>query len=219
MNRGFEKEFLSNIAVNSLKSLIFQLYVDISAVKSEEINNFWKICKKFLTLCMVIITLCLVCFTRIKANFRWKRTNIMIRQQKIALTVLIVSLLGLFLGITITLMKHYVPGFPKGTVAFGGFILSLGVFLFISRLLKKNKGEVVSDERDMLIEKNAYLAGFGAVYLLVILVSYLPMAIAPEAKIPAKWFPFLLPIAVLCQCFVMSLATLIQYGRGGKGNE
>ena len=143
----------------------------------------------------------------------------MIRQQKIAVTVLVVSVLGLFLGIAITLMKHYVPGFPKGTIAFGGFILSLGVFVFISRIIKKKKGEVVSDERDKLIEKNSYLAGFGAVYLLVILVSYLPMGIAPEAKIPTKWFPGLLPLAVLCQCFAMSLATLIQYGRGGKENE
>lgn len=141
------------------------------------------------------------------------------RQQKIAVIVLIVSLLGLLLGITLTLMKHYVPGFPKGAVAFGGFILSLGVFLFMSRILKKKKGEVVSDERDKLIEKNAYLAGFGAVYLLVILVSYVPIGVAPEAKIPTKWFPFLLPLAVLCQCLAMSLATLIQYGRGGKGEK
>jgi len=143
----------------------------------------------------------------------------MIRQQKIAVTVLIVSLLALFLGITLTLMKHYIPGFPQGAVAFGGFILSIGVFLIISRILKKKKGEVVSDERDKQIEKNAYLAGFGAVYLLVILVSYLPIGIAPEAKIPTQWFPYLFPIAVLCQCLAMSLAPLIQYGRGGKGDN
>jgi membrane protease YdiL (CAAX protease family) len=139
------------------------------------------------------------------------------RQQKIAIFVLVVSLIGIFLGITITLMKHYVPGFPKGSIALGGFILSLGVFLIISRILKKKKGEVVSDERDKQIEKNTYLAGFGAVYLLVILVSYLPIGIAPEGKIPTQWFPFLLPIAVLCQCLAMSISTLIQYGRGAKG--
>jgi len=141
------------------------------------------------------------------------------RQQKIAITVLIVSLLGMFLGITITLMKHYVPGFPKGTVAFGGFFLALGVFVLISRFIKKDKAAVTFDERDKLIEKNAYLAGFGAVYLLVILVSYLPIGIAPEAKIPTQWFPYLFPLAVLCQCFAMSLATLIQYGRAGKGEK
>jgi hypothetical protein len=141
------------------------------------------------------------------------------RQQKIAIIVLIVSLLGIFLGITITLMKHYIPDFPKGTIAVGGFILSIGVFLVISRILKKRKGEVVSDERDEQIEKNAYLAGFGAVYLLVILVSYLPIGIAPEAEISTQWFPFLFPLAVLCQCLAMSISTLIQYGRGSKDVE
>ena len=141
------------------------------------------------------------------------------RQQKIAIIVITVSLLGMFLGITITLMEHYVPDFPKGIIAFGGFILSLVLFLFISRILKKKKGEVVSDERDKQIEKNAYLAGFGTVYLLVILVSYLPIAVAPEAKIPTKWFPYLFPVAVLCQCLVMSISTLIQYGREPKGEK
>ena len=141
------------------------------------------------------------------------------RQQKIAIFALVVSLLGLFLAITIALMKHYVQEFPKGAIAFGGFILSLGVFLILSRILKKKKGEVVSDERDKKIETNAYLAGFGAVYLLMIVVSYLPIGIAPEAKIPTQWFPFLFPIAVLFQCLAMSISALVQYGKGGKTNE
>ena len=142
----------------------------------------------------------------------------MIRQQKIALTVLVVSLLGLFLGCAVILMRRFVPGFPKAAIAFGGAILAFGVIVFISRF-KKDKGAVTFDERDKLIEKNAHLAGFGAVYLLVILVSYVPIGIAPEAKIPTKWFPILLPLAVVCQCFAMSLATLIQYGRRDKKNE
>ena len=142
----------------------------------------------------------------------------MIRQQKLAVTVLTVSLVGLFLGITIILMRRFIPDFLKTAFAFGSLILAFGVILFISRF-KKDKGAVIFDERDKLIAKNARLAGFGAVYLLVILVSYLPIGIAPKAEIPTKWFPFLLPLAVLCQCFAMSLATLIQYGRGGKDGQ
>jgi hypothetical protein len=129
-----------------------------------------------------------------------------------------VSLLGLSLGTTVILMRRLVPDLPKTAVAFGGVTLAFGVIVFISRF-KKDKGAVTFDERDKLIEKNAHLAGFGAVYLLVILVSYSPIGIAPEAKIPTKWFPFLLPLAVLCQCFAMSLATLIQYDRAGKGEK
>jgi len=143
----------------------------------------------------------------------------MSRQQKEAIFVLVVSLLGLFLGIILTLMKHYVPGFPKWIITLGGFIFSIGVILIISRLLKKKKGEVVSDERDKQIEKNAYIAGFGAVYLLVIGVSYLPISIAPEATISTQWFPFLFPIAVLFQYLAMSISTLIQYGREPKGEK
>ena len=141
------------------------------------------------------------------------------RQQKIALSVLIVSFFAMFLGIILTLMKHYVPDFPKKDIAFPGFILACGVFVLISRFIKKDKGAVTFDERDKMIEKNAHLAGFGAVYLLVILVSYLPVGIAPEAKIPTQWFPYLFPIAVICQYFTQSLATLVQYGWGIKGEQ
>jgi len=108
-------------------------------------------------------------------------------------------------------MRRFVAGVPKIAIAFPGAILACGVIVLISRF-KKDKGAVAFDERDKLIEKNAYLAGFGTVYLLVILVSYVPLAIAPEARIPTTWFPFLLPSAVLCQGFAMSLAILIQYG-------
>jgi len=140
------------------------------------------------------------------------------RWQKIAVTVLVVSLLGLFLGIIVILMRHFIPGFPKTAVAFGSIILAFGVIVFVSRF-KKDNGAVTFDERDKLIERNARLAGFGAVYLIVILISYIPIGIAPEAKIPTKWFPFLLPLAVLCQCFAQSLTTLIQYGRVSKENK
>jgi len=141
------------------------------------------------------------------------------RQQKIALTVLIISLLAMFLGVTLILMKHYVPDFPKKYIAFLSFILACGVLVFISRFIKKDECAVTFDERDKMIEKNAHLAGFSVVYLLVILVSYLPVGLAPEAKIPTQWFPYLFPIAVICQYFTQSLTTLIQYGRGPKGEK
>jgi len=115
-------------------------------------------------------------------------------------------------------MQRYVPGFPKIAVAFAGAILACGVIVLISRF-KKDKGAVTFDKRDKLIEKNAHLAGFGAVYLFVILISMIPPAIDPQAKIPTTWFPGLLIGAVLCQAFAQSLSTLIQYGWGGKDGE
>ncbi len=142
----------------------------------------------------------------------------MIRQQKIAVSVLVVSLLGLLLGITVILMRRFIPDFPKGAVAFGGLILALGVIVFISRF-KRDKGTVTFDERDKLIEKNANLAGFGAVYLLVILVSYLPIGIAPEAKIPTKWFPFFAAVGCALSMFCTIIGNSHSIRPGGKDGE
>jgi hypothetical protein len=83
--------------------------------------------------------------------------------------------------------------------------------------MKPDKGPVTFDERDKLIEKNANLAGFGAVYLYIILMSFLPIGILGEkASIPVIWCPGLLIGAGFCQAFAQSIATLIQYGWRNK---
>ena len=141
------------------------------------------------------------------------------RAQKISWSIVITMSLGLILAVTAFVILYPKFGMSGafrigfGLLAIGG-LGGLSVFIF-----KKDKGKVTRDERDELIEKNSFYVGLGAVYLLVILVSYLPIGIAPEAQIPTKWFPFLLPAAVLCQAFAQSIAILIQYGWGGKNGE
>ena len=138
------------------------------------------------------------------------------RAQKISWSIVVTMSLGLIIAVTASVILYPKFGMPTtfrvsfGLLAIGG-LGGLSVFIF-----KKDKGKVTRDERDELIEKNAFYVGLGAVYLLVILVSYLPIGIAPKAQIPAKWFPFLLPSAVLCQAFAQSIAILIQYGWGEK---
>lgn len=118
--------------------------------------------------------------------------------------------------VAIAVVIHYLKiGSPKPLVALAAAAIGVGLFLTFF-IFKKDKSKVTFDERDKLIDRNAQLAGFGAVYLLVILVSYVPLAIAPEAKIPTTWFPFLLPVAGLCQAFAIFIAILVQYGRGGQ---
>lgn len=95
-----------------------------------------------------------------------------------------------------------------------------GAGALVALRIKPDKGAVTSDERDKQIEKNAYLAGFGAVYLFVIVVSFAPIAILGEdGSIPTTWMPGLLVGAALCQAYAMSVATLVQYGRGGNSHE
>ena len=141
------------------------------------------------------------------------------RIQKISLTLVITISLGLLVGI---------GGFAAGIFHFASskFVLLIPVVIagsggIISIIcFKKDKGPVTSDERDKLIEKNAHLAGFGAVYLYVILMSFLPIGIlGEEASIPVTWCPVLLIGAGFCQAFAQSIAFLIQYGWRDKGEE
>jgi hypothetical protein len=138
------------------------------------------------------------------------------RAQRISLTLVITFLLGLFLGITAIVMRRFGVGVWKIALAFAVAIAGSGGIISLV-FFRKDKDAITHDERDKLIEKNAHLAGFGAVYLYVILVSFLPIGIlGEEASIPVTWCPGLLIGAGFCQVFAQSLAILIQYGWGGE---
>jgi hypothetical protein len=135
------------------------------------------------------------------------------REQKIATATLVTSLLGMSVLITAVLLRRFIESVPKIVIILPSAVLAVAFLVLIGRF-KHDKGAVKFDERDRQIQKNASLAGFAAVFLLVILVSYMPFAVAPDAKIPTEWFAGLLPVAALCYGFATSLSTLIQYGRG-----
>ena len=139
------------------------------------------------------------------------------RVQKISLTLVITFSLGLLIEIIVILIQLFGAGVPKFAYIFPVYVAGSGGIIWL--FFKKDKGPITSDERDKQIEKNAHLAGFGAVYLLVILVSIVPPMIDPEAKIPTTWFPVLLISAGFCQAYAQSIAILIQYGWKGKDNE
>jgi len=141
------------------------------------------------------------------------------REQKFAWLFLVCAATGLFASVIAVFLlypKFGMPGALKGFYMMAISGLSGPIILLLSR---KEKIKEISDERDKQICKNADLAGFGAVYLLIIFVSIVPVAIAPQSAIPTQWFPFLFLSAIFCQIFARSLAILIQYGRGGNQNE
>jgi hypothetical protein len=138
------------------------------------------------------------------------------RAQKISLTLVITFSLGLLLGIAAIVMRRFDVGVWKIALAFAVAIAGSGGIISLI-FFRKDNGAITHDERDKLIEKNAHLAGFGAVYLYVILISFLPIGIlGEEASIPVTWCPGLLIGAGFCQAFAQSIAILIQYGWGGK---
>ncbi|MGA2915398.1 MAG: DUF2178 domain-containing protein [Sedimentisphaerales bacterium] len=93
---------------------------------------------------------------------------------------------------------------------------AMGAGVFIAFCTKPDKGNVTVDERDRLIEKNAQLAGFGVVWLIVILAFILFFAIAPNAKISSREAILLFAAIVLGYPYVMFISILIQYGRETK---
>jgi hypothetical protein len=114
------------------------------------------------------------------------------------------------------LSRHYGLRLPN-FLLFAPAAVVQGLGVLVCLRVKPDKGVVMSDERDKLIEKNAYMAGFGAVYLFVIVASFAPIAIFGEkGSFPVTWCPALLIGAGFCQAYAMSVATLIQYGRGGN---
>ena len=139
------------------------------------------------------------------------------RAQKISLTLVVTFSLGLLIEIIVILIRLFGTGVPKIAYIFPVYVAGSGGI--ISLFFKKDKGPVIFDERDELIKKNASLAGFGAVYLFLILVSIIPPMVAPEAGIPTTWFPALLISAAFCQAYAQSIAILIQYGWIGKGEK
>ncbi len=139
------------------------------------------------------------------------------RVQKISLTLAVTLSLGLILELIVIVIGLFDTDIRKIAYVFPGFVAGSGGI--ISLFFKKDKGPVTSDERDKLIEKNANFAGFGAVYLLLILVSIVPPMINPQAKIPTTWFPWLLVSAAFCQAYAQSIAILIQYGWTNKGEK
>jgi len=141
------------------------------------------------------------------------------RAQKISLTLVITFSLGLFLGIAAIVMRRFDVGVWKITLAFAVAVAGSGGIISLI-FFRKDKGAITHDERDKQIEKNAHLAGFGAVYLYVTVMSFLPIGILGEkASIPVTWCPGLLIGAAFCQVYAQSIAILIQYGWRAKDNE
>jgi len=139
--------------------------------------------------------------------------------QKIAWVFVVSTSAALIVSLATVGILYYYAGMPKALAGFS-FMGIAGLGGLAPLLIRKDAGPVAVDERDKQIEKNANLAGFGAVYLFIILVSFAPIAILGEkASIPVTWLPGLLVGAGLCQAYAFFVAILVQYGRGTKDEQ
>ncbi len=138
------------------------------------------------------------------------------REQKRAWAIVTSMSLAALLGVAALVSWHL--GFASATIVFvvaAAVVQGTGVLVCLR--IRPDKGAVISDERDKQIEKNAHLAGFGAVYLFVIVASFGPIAIFGEkGSLPVTWCPALLIGAGFCQAYAMCVAILVQYGRSNR---
>jgi len=140
------------------------------------------------------------------------------REQKRAWAVVIGMSLAAVLCVAAFVVHRLGVAAPKPLLILAAVAQGTGAVVCLR--VKPDKGTVTSDERDKQIMKNANLAGFGTVYLFIIVASFAPIAIFGEkALMPVTWCPYLLGGACLCQAYAMFVAILIQYGRMPKGEE
>jgi uncharacterized membrane-anchored protein len=95
---------------------------------------------------------------------------------------------------------------------------SIGGAVFVH--LKRRTPEVDSDERDRYIKKNAILVSFISLWILLFASSLIPGFIAGDmGSIPVDLLPIINVGIFFVALLVYSVAVLVQYGWGAKGEQ
>ncbi|MHC5076105.1 MAG: hypothetical protein ACYTFM_06725 [Planctomycetota bacterium] len=105
--------------------------------------------------------------------------------------------------------------------------ISIIGFLFLSitactmalshHFFKKEEGQVNFDERDAIIEKKAHFIGYCTLWCIFIAVCTIP--VFAVSSIPTIALPVVLAVTLLSVKIVESIAVLVQYGWGSKGEK
>ena len=97
--------------------------------------------------------------------------------------------------------------------------LSWLLILFFNRIWKR-KTKIGFDERDKMILIRSVLAGYVVLWLYFIAACiYVWLSAAPERSISVNVMPIVIVEGIAVFILVQSVTTLIQYGRGAKGEK
>ena len=147
------------------------------------------------------------------------RRNRMNRMQKMAWWIVAWISVAMVISLIAVAIDYIKFGMPKALIGFS-FLGIAGFAGFAPLIAGKDKGKVDCDERDILINRKAALAGFAASYLAIGLACMLPFSIlGPKATISVCWLPNVFAVAGLTSFFVHSIAILVLYGRRSKNGE
>ena len=131
------------------------------------------------------------------------------------------------LGLAILLLVFgiilFTAMFTSGTTATGLALfwsLLILTYMIVPIFLlrrKQSHSEIVVDERDNCIRKNAVLASFISVWVLLFIASIIPSYVVGQyGSIPVILLPIINFGIFLIILLVYSVAILVQYGWGGK---
>jgi hypothetical protein len=145
------------------------------------------------------------------------------RTQKCAwFTLGISSLLLLFLALVLRSM--FVPGDRLAGVGLArGWSWLVLLFTIVSLFFvfrKQSPAEPAADERDRLIKRNAVLASFLSVWILLAVEAVLPSTLLDDrASIPVAALPIINTTILFTAMLVYAVAVLAQYGRGVRNEQ
>ena len=145
------------------------------------------------------------------------------RQQKIAWFQL--AVVGTAAVMSVILMAFFIRknayGFSEAWWIGSGYSTPLLVLTVLApAFIRKKKGQIDSDERDLMIDRKAARIAFGTTYTFFILVCFVAWVEAGFDKlIPAYWLVRVVFGAWITSVLAHALITLVCYGWGGKGEK
>ncbi len=137
-------------------------------------------------------------------------------------TLGISSLLILFLAFVLRSM--FAPGDRQAGVELArGWSWLVLLFTIVSLFFvfrKQSPAEPAADERDRLIKRNAVLASFLSVWILLAVEAVLPSTLLDDrGSIPVAALPIINTTILFTAMLVYAVAVLAQYGRGVRNEQ
>ena len=130
----------------------------------------------------------------------------------------------LVLCLAFVLRSMFIPGDRLAGVGLArGWSWLVLLFTVVSLLFvfrKQSPAEPAADERDHLIKRNAVLASFISVWILLTVEAVLPSTLVDDrGSIPLAALPIINAAVLFAALLVYSVAVLVQYGRGVRNEQ
>ena len=143
------------------------------------------------------------------------------RAQKVARFNLVVMSIALGLSALAVGVLYFVVDLPMRRAVGGLGLLGIWGLMGLSPILfKKEGGEVDFDERDLLIQRKAWLGAYSIFWFLFVLAAMIPFfVLGPDGKVSVKYLAAMVFAGMAVVTLVQSIATLEMYGWRNKDHE